>query len=135
MKSIYNFRMIPDDGSRLKVIENGVLREERELWYWRETLHCYFYKIIYNITKYLLILLLLGNPSVLILLLSLPSTHQIYISFFFVFLFFNSYTSFILYIYCNILIQVQTHIHIHVNTSFTIFYTYNCLSTLHLRCT
>jgi len=31
MKSIYNFRMIPDDGSRLKVIENGVLREEREL--------------------------------------------------------------------------------------------------------
>ena len=28
---IYNFRMIPDDGSRLKVIENGVLREKREL--------------------------------------------------------------------------------------------------------
>ena len=99
MKSIYNFRMIPDDGSRLKIIENGVLREERESCDTeRETLHCYFYKIIYNITKYLLILLLLGNPSVLILLLSLPSTHQIYISFFFVFLFFNSYTSFILYI-------------------------------------
>ena len=131
--------MIPDDGSRLKVIENGVLREERELWYWRETLHCYFYKIIYNITKYLLILLLcksiLHNPSTdPPFALTLPSSHQIYKSFFFVFLFFNSYTSFI-FIYCNILIQVQTHIHIHVNTSFTIFYTYNCLSTLHLRCT
>ena len=27
----FSYDMIPDDGSRLKVIENGVLREEREL--------------------------------------------------------------------------------------------------------
>ena len=44
--------MIPDDGSRLKIIENGVLRDERESCDTeRETLHCYFYKIIYNLVQ------------------------------------------------------------------------------------
>ena len=86
--------MIPDDGSRLKVIENGVLKkwERRRVVVLKEKLYTVTFIKLYIITKYLLILLLcnsiLHNPSTDPDALTSFHAPNIYISFFFVFLFF-----------------------------------------------